>query len=177
MAKRTSTKAKVEDREQEPPQAEQLPPASSPPRPQEETTWAALAHASNLLNLVTGMGGLAAAGVIWLSKKDESQQVAFHALQSFVFQAVQFLVILLVVGGTWVPGFLCSFVTLGFGAIVAVPLMFVTAALGFAIMIAGLAYSLYGAYQVSNGQPFRYVWVADWIDKRSFGQRPGVSAP
>ena len=49
---------------------------------------AALAHASALLNLFSGAGGLIAALVIWLTQKEKSAWVAFHALQALVFQAV-----------------------------------------------------------------------------------------
>ncbi len=54
---------------------------------------AALAHGSAVLNLFAGIGGLIAALVIWMTQKEKSAWVAFHALQSLVFQAV-------VLGGT-----------------------------------------------------------------------------
>ncbi|HDQ34924.1 MAG TPA: DUF4870 domain-containing protein, partial [Chloroflexi bacterium] len=46
----------------------QVPP--QPLRPEDERTWAALAHASVLLDLVTGFGGLIGALVIWLMYKE-----------------------------------------------------------------------------------------------------------
>ena len=136
----------------------------------DERTWAALAHASTLLNAAVGFGGLISAGVIWLTKKEESAWVAFHAAQSLVFQSLQLLVTLVVVGGSWVLGFAFSFLTLGFGTFIAVPLMFLTFFLGMLIMFGGVAYSLYGAFQIYNGQAFSYLWVGDWVAQRSHTQ-------
>jgi uncharacterized Tic20 family protein len=133
----------------------------------DERTWAALAHACTLLNFVAGLGGLIGAAVIWFAKKEESDWVAFHGLQSLAFQATQFVVTLIVVGGTWILGFAFSFLTLGLGTLIAVPLMFVTFFLGILIMVGGLVYSLYGAYRVYEGQAFRYLWLGDWVAKHS----------
>lgn len=146
-------------------------------RSADERTWAALAHASTLLNFVVGLGGLIAAGIIWLTKKTESEWVAFHGLQSLAFQSLQLFVTLIVVGGTWVLGFAFSFLTLGFGALIAVPLMFLTFFLGILIMLGGLGYSLYGAYQIYGGQDFRYLWVGDWIERHAAGQSQMRSGP
>jgi uncharacterized Tic20 family protein len=137
------------------------------PHSQDERTWAALAHACAVLNFAVGLGGLIGAAVIWLLKKDESDWVAFHGLQSLAFQAAQLAVTLVVVGGTWVLGFAFSFLTLGFGTLIAVPLMFLTFFLGILVIVGGLVYSLYGAYRIYNGQEFRYLWVGDWIARQS----------
>jgi uncharacterized Tic20 family protein len=144
------------------------PPAFDSPHSADERTWAALAHASTLLNMVTGMGGLIAAAVIWLTQKEESAWVAFHGLQSLVFQAAVYLTVSLVVGVVWLVGFALSFITLGLGTIVAVPVMIVVMLLGIALMAAGTVYSLYGAYQIYEGREFRYIWIGDWILQRSF---------
>ncbi len=143
-------------------------PAFDSPHSSDERTWAALAHASTLLNAATGMGGLIGAAVIWLTQKEKSAWVAFHGLQSLVFQAAQSLIVSLVVGVVWVVGFALSFITLGLGAIVAVPVMIMVMFLGLALMTGGLVYSLYGAYQVYEGREFRYIWIGDWVYQRSF---------
>lgn len=143
-------------------------PVVDSPHTSDERTWAALAHASTLLNMATGMGGLIAAAVIWLTQKEKSAWVAFHGLQSLVFQAAQSLIVFLVVGVVWVVGFAFSFITIGFGTIIAVPVMIIVMFLGIALMMAGLVYSLYGAYQVYKGREFRYVWIGDWVYQRSF---------
>jgi len=136
---------------------------STAQRSHDERTWAALAHACALLNFATGLGGLIGAAVIWFAKKDESDWIAFHGLQSLAFQAAQLVVALVVVGGTWILGFAFSFLTLGVGTLIAVPFMFLTFFLGIVVMVGGLLYSLYGAYQVYKGQEFRYLWVGDWL--------------
>jgi uncharacterized Tic20 family protein len=134
----------------------------------DERTWAALAHASTLINMATGMGGLIAAAVIWLTQKEKSAWVAFHGLQSLVFQAAVYLTVSLVIGVVWLAGFALSFITFGIGAIVTVPVMIVVMFLGIALMTCGLVYSLYGAYQVYEGREFRYIWIGDWILQHSF---------
>jgi uncharacterized Tic20 family protein len=125
------------------------------PHSADERTWAALAHASTLLNMVTGMGGLIAAAVIWLTQKEKSAWVAFHGLQSLVFQAALY------------------FITFGVGTIVAVPVMIVVMLLGMACGTGGLVYSLYGAYQVYEGREFHYIWIGDWILQHSFEATEG----
>jgi uncharacterized Tic20 family protein len=152
------------DREGESNQA----PAFDSPHSSDERTWAALAHASSLLNAATGMGGVIAAAVIWLTQKEKSAWVAFHGLQSLVFQAAQSLIVFLVVGVVWIVGFAFSFITIGLGTIIAVPVMIVVMFLGIALMMAGLVYSLYGAYQVYEGREFRYIWIGDWVHQHSF---------
>ena len=157
------------ERESEPaPAPGQAPPFGSP-YSSDERTWAALAHGSALLNAATGMGGVIAAALIWLTQKEKSAWVAFHGLQSLAFQAAQALILLPLVGGVWVVGFAFSFITLGFGTIIAVPLMLLAAFLGIALMAGGLVYSLYGTYQVYQGRDFRYIWIGDWIQRGSFG--------
>jgi uncharacterized Tic20 family protein len=143
-------------------------PAFASPHSPDERTWAALAHASPLLNMITGMGGLIGAAVIWLTQKEKSTWVAFHGLQSLVFQAIQALIVGLLVGVVWVVGFAFSFLTLGFGTIVAVPVMIVSMFAGIALGMACLVYSLYGAYQVYEGREFRYIWIGDWVYQHSF---------
>jgi uncharacterized Tic20 family protein len=118
--------------------------------------------------MATGMGGLIAAIVIWLTQKEKSAWVAFHGLQSLVFQAAVYLTVSIVVGVVWLAGFALSFITLGLGTIVAVPVMIVVMFLGIALMTCGLVYSLYGAYQVYEGREFHYIWIGDWILQRSF---------
>src|SRR5918911_2551584 len=77
---------------------------------QDERTWSILAHLSILLDLITGIGGPAAALLIWLVYKDKSQRVAFHALQSLWYQVAW--IVILAVGWT-VTGIL-MFVLIGF---------------------------------------------------------------
>jgi uncharacterized protein len=137
-------------------------PVTSSPSP-DDRTWATLAHVSALLNVFSGIGGLIAAFVIWLTQREKSAWVAFHALQALVFQAAVLVVTTLIVGGVWVAGFLVSFATVGFGTLVAVPVMILVFFAGFAMVAAGMVYSCYGAYQVNQGREFRYIWVGNWL--------------
>jgi uncharacterized Tic20 family protein len=140
------------------------------PHSPDERTMAVLAHGSALLNIFTGAGGLIAAVVIWLIQREKSAWVAFHALQSLVFQAAVLVITVLVVGVVWVVGFIVSFVTIGFGTIVAVPVMILVFFGGFAMIAAGMVYSLYAAYQIYQGREFRYKWVGDWVHRRYSGR-------
>ena len=129
-----------------------------------ERNWAAAAHGSALLNLfVPGIGGIIGALVILLTQKEKSAWVAFHSKQSLVFQSVVFIILLVVVGGSWAVGFIFSFLTIGFGALIAVPVMFVTFFLGIVIGAAGMVYSLYGAYRVYQNQSFEYALAGNWV--------------
>jgi uncharacterized Tic20 family protein len=133
----------------------------------DERTMAALAHGSAVLNFFTGFGGPIAALIIWLTQKDKSPWVAFQALQSLVFQAAVMFIAVLAVGVVWVIGFIISFATIGFGAIVAVPFMILVFFGGFVIVGAGVFYCLYAAYQIYQDKDFRYLWVGDWLQRRS----------
>ena len=135
-------------------------------RNEEERNWAAAAHASALLNLlIPGVGGIIGALFIWMTQKEKSPWVAFHSKQSLVFQSAVFIALLIVVGGTWTTGFIFSFVTIGFGALIAVPMMIITLLLGFVIGAAGMVYSLYGAYRVYQNQDFLYIFVGNWVKR------------
>ena len=131
-----------------------------------ERNWAAAAHGSTLLTLFApGIGGIIGALVIWMTQKEKSSWVAFHSKQSFVFQTFVFVVLLVVVGGSWTFGFLFSFITIGFGTLIAVPVMLLTFFLGGVIALAGMVYSLYGAYRVYQNQEFLYLWAGNWVKR------------
>ncbi len=115
-----------------------------------------LAHLSILLNLVTGLLGLAGALIIYLIYQERSRYVAYHALQALVFQLVVWLgggiltVIVWIITGT------LSFVLVG---LLCIPF----ALLITLIPLAGVVYGIIGGIQCSQGQDFRYWLVGDWV--------------
>ncbi len=119
---------------------------------QQEKSWSVLAHLSLFLNLFTGFLGPIAALVIWLVYKDRSQKVAFHALQSMWYQ-VGWLVLL---GVGWVFTGLLMLVLIGF---LLVPVMAL-------LTLVPFVHAAYAAYRVSQGEDYRYPFVADLIEDR-----------
>lgn len=119
---------------------------------QDERTWSILSHVSVLAWPVTGFLPLAPL-IVWLLYKDRSPRVGFHALQSLWYQVAW--LVLGVVGGALATLFVI--LTLGFGAIVVAPL---AAILGLVPFI----HQLYAAYKVSQGEDYRYPFIADRID-------------
>lgn len=124
--------------------------------PNEERTWAMLAHLSVLLNLITGFLGGIAAIIIYFLYKDRSRLVAYHAMQSFIFQAI-----------TWLGAGLLAGLFIGLGSALAfliLPLLCLIP--GFLILLLvpiSIIYGVVGGVQVNNGQDFRYWMVGDWV--------------
>lgn len=144
---------------------QQTPPESATGKPgdekpqqkptREETTWAVISHLSVLLNLVTGFLGGIAALVIYFVYNDRSRYVAYHALQSFIFQTIIWL------GGGLISGFLITFG--GALSFLIIPLLCLIP--GFLILLLipiSLIYGVIGAVQVSNNGNFTYWFVGDW---------------
>ena len=145
----------------EPPKA--TPPPAPPVRPSvdelspdDERTWALLAHLSVLLNLVTGILGPVAAIVIYFAFKDRSRYVRYHAMQAFLFQLLW-----------WVGGGILTtilWMSVGLLAVVIVGLCLIPFALVASLLPLGaLVYGVIGGVQVSQGQDFRYWLVGDWV--------------
>ncbi len=127
------------------------------PLPESEArTWAMLAHLSVLLNLFSGFLGGIAAIVIYFLYKDRSRFVAYHAMQSFIFQSITWI-------GSGVIGGL--FIAIGsiFGILI-IPLLCLIP--GFLILLlvpVSVIYGIIGSIQVNNGEDFRYWQVGDWV--------------
>ncbi len=119
---------------------------------QDERTWSVLAHLSIFLNLLTGFLGPVAALVIWLVYRDRSERVAFHALQSAVYQAAW----LVILGVGWALTGLLTFVLIGF---LLIPGMAV-------ISIFPFLHAAYVAYRVGKDEDYRYPYAADLIEPR-----------
>lgn len=134
------------------------------PRSDDERMMAGLAHASIVLNLLTGgLGGIIAALVIWITQRKDSAWVGFQAFQALVYQLLGLAV-----------GFLsmmCWFV-LWFGSLIPVmvnpeqysdappPGFFASFALlciPFIISILWTLYGLWGGLRAWQGADFRYV--------------------
>ncbi len=118
----------------------------------EERTWAVVAHLSTFLNLFTIFLGPVAAFIVWLVYRDRSEAVAFHALQSTVYQA-GWLVIL---GVGWTITGLLTLVLIGF---LLIPVMALVSLVPF-------VHAAYAAYRVGRDGEYRYPLVADLIDIR-----------
>jgi uncharacterized protein len=133
-------------------------PSPTPPQPlsaSDERTWAMLSHLSVLLNLFTLVLGPVAALVIYLVYRERSRYVAFHSLQSLIFQLVVW------VGG----GALASLAWAVSGALAA--FLVGCALMPFALLLSLLPliapiYGVIGAIQTSQGQHFSYWLVGDW---------------
>jgi uncharacterized Tic20 family protein len=128
--------------------------------PGDERTWAMLSHLSVLLNLVTGFAGPIAALIIYMIYKDRSRLVAYHAMQSFVFQLIWWYGGGLLIGVMWGIVGLLSAVLVG---IVLIPFA-VLFTLVFAVLPLGsVIYGIIGAIQTNQGQDFKYWLVGDWV--------------
>jgi len=124
--------------------------------PSDERTWAMVAHLSVLANLVTGFLGPVAALVIYLVYKDRSRYVAYHSLQSFVFQLIW-----------WVGGGALTAIAWTISGVLAAILigclLMPIAVLISLIPLCALIYGVIGAIQCSQGQDFRYWLIGDWV--------------
>lgn len=118
--------------------------------PQDEQTWSILAHLSVLVNIITGIGGPIAALVIWLVYRESSSRIAFHSLQSLWYQIAW--AVILTVG--WTVTFVLTLVIIGF---LLIPVMMVLSLVPF-------IHQCYAAYRVSQGEDYRYPFIADMID-------------
>jgi uncharacterized Tic20 family protein len=135
-----------------------LPPSSpvQPLSPDDERTWAMLAHLSILLNLISGILGIVAALVIYLVYKPRSRYVAYQSMQSFVFQLIWWFGAGILVGTIWVITGTLSAILIGLACI---PLACIITL----IPLAALVYGVVGAVDCNNGKDFRYWLIGDWV--------------
>ena len=114
---------------------------------QDERTWSIIAHASVLAGLVGLMpfGAL----IVWLLYKDRSERVRFHSLQALWYQ-IAWVVIL--VGYTFISAIL-SIVVIGIFMFFLLPIL----------ALVPLVHGCYAAYKVSQGEEYRYPYIADRI--------------
>lgn len=117
--------------------------------------WAALAHASILLNMITGILGTLAVLILYLVTRRRSPYVAFHALQALAYQLIVWL-------GGWALALL--FWLLGsalsdsfFGLLVMVLAFLVNLVPLIGVMFAGI-----GALDLWRGQEFSYPKIGAW---------------
>jgi uncharacterized Tic20 family protein len=136
------------------------PPLSTPTiqslAPGDERTWGMLSHLSVILNLVTGFGGPIAAFIIYLVYKERSRFVAYHALQSLVFQ------LNCGVGGGAIAGIAWAISGVLTTVVIGLFLMPVACALSL-LPLGGFIYSIIGAVKVNQGEDFKYWLVGDWM--------------
>ena len=133
---------------------------SQPMAPGDERTWGMLSHLSVLLNLITGFAGPIAALIIYFIYKDRSRYVAYHALQSMVFQLIWWYGGGILIGGMWAVVGVLSAIVIGVVLIpLAIPMTCVLALLPMGAVI----YGIIGAVQTSQGQDFKYWLVGDWV--------------
>jgi len=117
--------------------------------PRDENTWSALAHLSVFVNLLTGFFGPVAALIIWFIYRDRSERVAFHALQSALYQAAW--AVILAIG--WTLTALLMVIIIGF---LLIPVMILLSFVPFVHMA-------YAAYKVNQGVDYRYPFVANLV--------------
>jgi uncharacterized Tic20 family protein len=136
--------------------ADQTTPAPAPLSVSEERTWAMLAHLSVLVNLFTGVLGPVVALIIYLIFLSRSKYVAYHAMQSFLFQLLMWYGI----GVMWgIVGMLSAIVV----GVVLIPFACVLTPIFLIGMAIAPIYGIVGAVQTSQGQDFKYWLVGDWV--------------
>jgi uncharacterized Tic20 family protein len=123
----------------------------------DENTWSVLAHLSVFVNLLTGFFGPVVALIIWFVYRDRSERIAFHAVQSALYQAAW--AVILAIG--WTVTGLLMMVIVGF---LLLPVMILLSFVPFVHMA-------YAAYRVNQGVDYRYPFVADLVGG---GRRSGT---
>jgi uncharacterized protein len=116
----------------------------------DDKLWALLAHLSGLLVLVAAPANVIAPLILFVLYKDKNRYVAFHALQSLYFQLA--IIVVGVLAGIF------TFVTLGVGVIVAIPVI-----LGLAV--AGVIYPIIVGLHAHRGEMYEYAFVGELARK------------
>jgi uncharacterized Tic20 family protein len=146
------------------PQSQPHPPQPPGPlTPSEERTWAMLAHLSILLNLVTGLLGPVGALIIYLVYKDRSRYVAYHSLQSLIFQLIAWVGGGILTAIAWTITGVLSAILVG---LLCIPISLVISV----IPLGAIIYGIIGGIQCNQGQDFRYWLVGDWMRETLTGQ-------
>jgi uncharacterized Tic20 family protein len=140
----------------QPPSQPHPPQPPGPLTPSEERTWAMLAHLSILLNLVTGLLGPVGALIIYLVYKDRSRYVAYHSLQSLIFQLIAWVGGGILTGIAWTITGVLSAILVG---LLCIPISLVISV----IPLGAIIYGIIGGIQCNQGQDFRYWLVGDWM--------------
>ena len=102
---------------------------------------------------------------MYFGYRRNSQFVAFHALQSFVYQVTGVISIAalgVLVASAWAISGALSAVLVGLALM---PMAFSLTLLLVAAVIAWLAYGLYAAYQVYQGRDFRYWLIGERLEQ------------
>jgi uncharacterized Tic20 family protein len=137
-----------------------------------ERLTAALAHASLMIPQV----GIIVPIIIWITHKDKSKFVAFHALQATLFQAVMYLCMIL--GGICYIG---SFFTMFLTDFTNTPsnnppafffVPFVVIGLLFLVMGAFMLYGIIGAVLVALGRNFQYPFIEKYARRIVYKDSP-----
>jgi uncharacterized protein len=128
----------------------------------EERTWASLAHLSYFLNLVSGFFGILAALIIYLVYQNRSRYIAYHALQSTIFQLIFWAGAGLIASLVWIVTIPLMAILIGFCLL---PIAILISLIPLAAMI----YSVIGAVKTGQGEDFRYWGVGDWVRKTLTG--------
>lgn len=147
----------------------------------EEMSWAAIAHVSIILAAIIAavtanslsILAVIVPALIWYAYRAKSAYVVEQARQATIFQLACIVGwwVLVVGGGIllalgWTITIVLSFLVVG---LLLIPVMIIVS-LAYAVAIIGLpiaqaVYGCYAAMEAYNGRPFRYRWVADWIDR------------
>ncbi len=130
--------------------------AVTPLSASDERTWAMLAHLSIVANLFTGVLGPVAALSIYLILRERSRYVAYHALQSLIFQLIWWVGGGALIAAAWTISGVLSAVLIG---LLCMPFACALSA----IPLAAVGYGVVGAVQSSQGKDFRYWLVGDWV--------------
>lgn len=111
-----------------------------------DTGWAGGVHVAALLTAVftswcAGCGGMLAAFIVWLMKKDESPFIRKHAAEAFNFNFSMFIYALIAI--------VFSIFTLGLGLLVVIPLALV-------FFLVWLVCTIIAAKAGFDGREYRY---------------------
>lgn len=144
------------------------------PEDQEAQLFAALSHAMILFPVVGIMGTI----LIWAAQRDRSRYVSFQSLQAIVYQFVFWFLT-----SSFLDCFICSFfafplLTTGLAFTLSDPvdaapylpfigiIPMILMGLLILILVLLIVYGLYGAIRAYQGEPFKYIWVGNLVERR-----------
>jgi uncharacterized Tic20 family protein len=120
------------------------------------TLIASIAHFSILLVLLIGPFSILVPLLIWLLERNKSggsKVIEFQAKQAFFYQTAVFLISLIL-------GALIGILSVIVIGVLLIPVLIIFG-------IAAIVYGTYAGVKVSQGEDFRYIYIADFIESKS----------